>query len=537
MKIDETGYELTMKVRLTHILLIGVCVLALGALLSAGGDSHPPGTDMVRVAVSLQEEQASTVPGDTLSTGTANGAENGHTDSFRPILLALALIIIAAIAGRYISSQLNMASVLGELLIGVLIGNIGYWIGFPLLILVMHLDSVGQMFGLVWSAGVSIPDAAQQVFSAEELAPEGIGTQIVHLFSGPAANDLMVMTYALWLFSNLGVILLLFMVGLESSVGEMLGVGPRALTVAVAGVVVPFALGFLTSTLLIPEGGTPMHLFLGATLSATSVGITARVFQDMNRIHTHEAKVILGAAVIDDVLGLIVLAIVAGIVATGSLDLVEAGRIVLVSFAFLAVAILFGERIFHWLIMKTSRFEKGWLKLLYPLVLVLLTSWLASMFGLASIVGAFVAGLLLKDSYFGESPRFRMTMEELIAPLEKLFAPVFFVLMGMQVNLSTFAQLDTVLLALGFIIVAIIGKVVAGYTVRGLDRLTVGIGMVPRGEVGLIFASVGKGLGVVSDSVFSAIVIMVIVTTLITPLALNWSISRGEKASSEPESP
>jgi len=232
------------------------------------------------------------------------------------------------------------------------------------------------------------------------------------------------------------------------------------------------------------------------------------------------------------VLGLIVLAIVAGIVATGSLQVMEIGRIVLVSFAFLGVAILFGEKIFHWLIMKTSRFEKGWLKLLYPLVLVLLTSWMASLFGLAAIVGAFVAGLLLKDSYFGEGPQFRMTMQELIAPLEKLFAPVFFVLMGMQVNLSTFSQMDTVLLAVGFIVVAIIGKVVAGYTVRGLDRLTIGIGMVPRGEVGLIFASVGKGLGVVSDSVFSAIVLMVMVTTLITPLALKWSLARGERRAS-----
>ena len=525
-----------MKVRFAHIVMIGVGVLALGFFTFGGGDAAPPLEGMSSSAVSLPDEEAQTASVDAPGVGEREQAENGHTDTFRPILLALALIIIAAIAGRWIASQLNMASVLGELVMGVIIGNIGYWIGSPLLVLVMHLDSVGQVFSLVWSAGVSIPDAARQVFSAEELAPGGIGMRIVHLFSGPAANDLMVMTYALWLFSNLGVILLLFMVGLESSVGEMLGVGPKALTVAVAGVVVPFALGFLMSTLLIPEGSTPVHLFLGATLCATSVGITARVFQDMNRVQTREAKVILGAAVIDDVLGLIVLAIVAGIVATGSFHILEIGRIVLVSFAFLAVAILFGERIFHWLIMKTSRFEKGWLKLLYPLVLVFLMSWLASMLGLASIVGAFVAGLLLKDSYFGESPRFRMTMEELIAPLEKLFAPVFFVLMGMQVNLSTFAELETDLLAVGFIVVAIIGKVVAGYTVKGLDRLSVGIGMVPRGEVGLIFASVGKGLGVVSDSVFSAIVIMVIVTTLITPFALNWSIPRGEKRATEPPS-
>ncbi len=529
-------FGVVMQIRFVHILLIGLFVLGLSSLLTEGGEPYTPGVGIASAAESSEEGYLQGVPADSLRGVETEHAENGYTDTFTPMLLGLALIIIAAIAGRWIASQLNMASVLGELLIGVLIGNVGYWIGAPLLVLVMHLDSVGQLFSLVWSSGQSIPEAAQQVFTADELAPGGIGSHIVSLFLGPAANDLVVMTYALWLFSNLGVILLLFMVGLDSSVGEMLGVGRKALMVAVVGVVVPFALGFVTSTLLTPEGGMPMHLFLGATLSATSVGITARVFQDLNRIQTREAKVILGAAVIDDVLGLIVLAIVAGIVATGSLHVMEIGRIVLVSFAFLGVALLFGEKIFHWLIMKTSRFEKGWLKLLYPLVLVLLTSWMASLFGLAAIVGAFVAGLLLKDSYFGEGPQFRMTMQELIAPLEKLFAPVFFVIMGMQVNLSTFSQLDTVLLAVGFIVVAIIGKVVAGYTVRGLDRLTIGIGMVPRGEVGLIFASVGKGLGVVSGSVFSAIVLMVMVTTLITPLALKWSLARAEKRASQEKS-
>jgi Kef-type K+ transport system membrane component KefB len=449
-----------------------------------------------------------------------------HSDPFAPIILELALVIICAVFGRWVAAQLNMASVLGELLIGVVIGNIGYYFQEPVFILVMHLDSVRHLFEIVWSNGLAIADAAPLVFSAEELAPGGIGHQIVWLFTHEGGGDYVTMAYALWIFSNLGVILLLFMVGLESSVPEMLKVGPKAFVVAVVGVVLPFALGFGTSILLLEEASTPAHLFLGATLCATSVGITARVFQDLKKIHTAEAKVILGAAVIDDVLGLIILAIVVGIVATGSLDLFEVGKIVVISIVFLGVAILFGERIFHWIIRRTARFEKGWIKLLYPLTLALLMSWLASILGLAAIVGAFVAGLLLKDEYFGEGPRFHMRMEELVSPLEKLFAPVFFVLMGMQVNLETLTHLETLLLSVGFIVVAIIGKLLAGYSIKGLDRLSVGIGMVPRGEVGLIFASIGKGLGVVNEGVFSAIVIMVMVTTLVTPVALKWSLAR-----------
>jgi len=496
-----------------------IVIIAAVAFAGASGSR----SDSSAVDTTVKSPQSIAIAHDSTGHGESSAT---HSDPFAPILLELALVIVFAIFGRWLATQLNMASVLGELLIGVVIGNIGYYLQGPVFILVMHLDSVRHLFEIVWSNGLAIVDAAPLVFSPQELAPGGVGEQVVWLFTHKGGGDYVTMAYALWLFSNLGVILLLFMVGLESSVPEMLKVGPKAFAVAVVGVVLPFAMGFGTSIFLLPDVSTPAHLFLGATLCATSVGITARVFQDLRKIHTAEAKVILGAAVIDDVLGLIILAIVVGIVATGSLDLVEVGKIVVISLVFLGIAIVFGERIFHWIIRQTARFEKGWIKLLYPLTLALLMSWLASILGLAAIVGAFVAGLLLKDEYFGEGPQFHMRMEELVSPLEKLFAPVFFVLMGMQVNLETLTHLDTVLLAIGFIVVAIIGKLAAGYVVKGMDRLSIGIGMVPRGEVGLIFASIGKGLGVVSDGVFSAIVIMVMVTTLITPLGLKWSLGR-----------
>jgi len=452
--------------------------------------------------------------------------EGGHADPFASVLLQLGMIVVAAIAGRWVARKLNMASVLGELLIGVIVGNIGIWLGRPVFLLIMHMERAQELISLVATTGVSLTEAGRHVFTPEQLAAGGIGERIMNLFGQPEASKYLTLLNAVWVFSNMGVILLLFMVGLESSVGEMIQVGPQSLKVAIVGVIAPFVLGYGAGVLLLPAEGTPVHLFLAATLCATSVGITARVFKDLNRIQTPEAKIILGAAVIDDILGLVILAVVVGIVATGTIILSSVATIAVVSLAFLIAVMLIGEKVVHWLLARTTRFEPGPVKLLYPLVFAFLMAWFSSVIGLAAIVGAFAAGLLLKDEYFAAIPGTHMTIQETVAPLEAVFAPVFFVLMGMQVDLATFGHMQTILLALAFVVVAILGKAVAGYAVRGVDRLSIGIGMVPRGEVGLIFASIGKGLGVVSDSVFSAIVIMVMVTTLITPLGLKWSLFR-----------
>ncbi|CAA6810563.1 MAG: Na+/H+ antiporter [uncultured Thiotrichaceae bacterium] len=449
-------------------------------------------------------------------------------EPFTFILLELAFIIGLAAVGRGIALHLNQASVLGELTVGVLLGNILYWLGAPLATVIMHLEDTQKLVNEVWVSGAAIDEAASRVFTAQELAAGGIANELVTLLVGPHATEILLMTISLWIFSNLGVILLLFMVGLENSIAEMLKVGPRSLMVSIFGVVTPFFLGLLASFWLLPDASTPQHLFLGATLCATSVGITARVLGDLEQLKSQESRIILGAAVIDDILGLIILAIVIGIISSGSVQMLEVGRIVLLSGAFLVVVMLFGEKLVSWSVRLFYRiFNKLQVKLLFPLALAFLMAAFTNYIGLAAIVGAFAAGLIVLDEHFEGDSDTSPTTQDLINPIQTLFAPVFFVLMGMQVNLESFLHTDTLWLAAVFTIAAILGKLVAGYAAgKGINRLAVGLGMVPRGEVGLIFASIGKGLGVVDDSVFSAIVIMVVVTTLITPSLLKWSLER-----------
>jgi len=433
-----------------------------------------------------------------------------------------------AALGRWGATRLHQSSVLGELLIGVAVGNLGYWLGIPFFVLTMHLGEATPLFSEVWRSGLGVAEAAERVFTASDLQAGGVGHRVLEVLTGPEGPRLAVMGVALWMFSNLGVILLLFMVGLESSVDEMLKVGVRATLVAIVGIVAPFVLGMAASAWLIPESDIPTRLFVSATLCATSVGITARVFKDLGRIQTLEAKVILGAAVIDDVLGLVILAVVVGIVVTGGVQVLEVVRILAYSIGFLALVIFAGERLAGFTGSLFTRLDPQRSKLLFPLALAFVLSWLVNQLQLATIVGAFAAGLVLSEKHFGNAAQSATPIGHLVEPLEALFAPIFFVLMGMQVNLSAFLQPGTISLALGLTVAAIVGKIVSGLPAgRALDRLSVGLGMIPRGEVGLIFASVGKGLGVVTDSLFSAIVLMVIVTTLMSPLTLKWSLARG----------
>ena len=316
------------------------------------------------------------------------------------------------------------------------------------------------------------------------------------------------------------------MVGLQSSVTEMRRVGVRATLVALVGVIAPFGLGLTLSRWLLTDGDLPSHLFVAATLCATSVGITARVFEDLGGLRSAEARVILGAAVIDDVLGLLLLAVVTGIAATGTVDPREVVRISTLAAIFLGAVLLFGERVARRAAHFFEELDRQQGKLIFPIALAFTLAWLANMVELAAIVGAFAGGLIVSEEYFSEDSR-GWKIEDLVAPLEAIFAPVFFVLMGMQVNLSALVEPSTLLLASAFTVVAIIGKLAAGAPAgRQVDRLTVGVGMIPRGEVGLIFASIGNGIGIVSDAVFSAIVVMVMVTTFVTPVALRWSMAR-----------
>jgi Kef-type K+ transport system membrane component KefB len=459
----------------------------------------------------------------------AGGGSAAHADPFAAILLELALLVFGAILGRYAALRFAQPPVLGELVVGVAVGNAGVWLGQPFFVLVMHLGNVHAVLERVTAGGASLREAAAQVFAAADLAPGAVGDHIVSILAGPEAVPLVVLVTALWIFSNLGVTLLLFMVGLEATIGEMLGVGARALAVAIVGVVAPLLLGLGATELLLPGAPLSLALFLGATLSATSVGITARVLKDLGRTQSAEAKLILGAAVIDDVLGLVVLAVVSGVAVGGGVQVGAVVRICVLSLAFIGAVLAFGERLVETLVPVMAALDRAHLKSLFPLMLAFGLAWLAGLIGLATIVGAFAAGLMLNEKAFAAQSDGAHTVEEAVRPLEAVFAPIFFVLMGMQVQLSTFLSPATIGIALGLTVAAVAGKLLSGVVAgRGVDRLTIGMGMVPRGEVGLIFVSIGKAVGIIDEALFSAVVAMVLATTLLAPVLLKWSIARAD---------
>jgi Kef-type K+ transport system membrane component KefB len=343
--------------------------------------------------------------------------------------------------------------------------------------------------------------------------------------------------------AELGVIILLFEVGLESNLGEMLEVGWSSLLVAVVGVIAPFFLGWGVAAYFIPNEARLAHIFIGAALCATSVGITARVLKDMRKLATREARIILGAAVIDDVLGLLILAVVAGAIASAAsgtaLSLIGITWIAGKSILFLIAAIGIGHYVVPKILVGIGRFESRGVLLALSLAFCFLLAWLAGKVGLNAIVGAFAAGLLLDEVHFEKVPKHeKRDLEELISPVSSLLAPIFFVLMGLKVDLRVFVRREILGFAAVLTLAAIIGKQLCslGVAERGLNRIAIGFGMIPRGEVGLIFAGIGATLmlpnaqgvaePVIGPNVFSVIVIMVIITTLITPPALKWALAR-----------
>lgn len=361
--------------------------------------------------------------------------------------------------------------------------------------------------------------------------------------------------------AELGVVILLFQVGLESNVQQMRRVGARALLVALIGVIAPFVLGtYVMGPLLLPGLPSTAYLFIGAALTATSVGITARVFRDLGKLQTPEAQIVLGAAVIDDVIGLIILAVVSAIVSAGTIDLGTIAVITGKAVVFLAGAIVLGQILAARLSRAFSKIHTGMgMKFTLAIAFALLTAHFAETIGLAPIVGAFAAGLVLEPVHFEHfddpkiitdlrqamigapadvSQRLQAViehhvdrhMEDLLEPLGHFLVPIFFVLTGMNVRIETLLNPTTLIIALAIAAVAFVGKMVAGLVAGPVNRVIVGIGMIPRGEVGLIFAASGRSLGVISDQVFSIIVIVVILSTLLTPPLLSLLLRRGQPA-------
>jgi len=318
-------------------------------------------------------------------------------------------------------------------------------------------------------------------------------------------------------------------------------VGASATLVAVLGVVTPFALGWGVGALLLPGHSAYAHAFLGATLTATSVGITARVLKDLGKSRLAEARIILGAAVIDDVLGLVILAVIAGIIESASqgttLSYASTTLVVAKAAGFLVGALALGVALSPRLFAAAAHLRGNGVLLATALVLCFVLAWLASAVGLAPIVGAYAAGLILEDIHWKEfTGRGERSVGELVQPVGSFLVPVFFVMMGMRVQLQSFAHPAGLGLALLLTVAAIAGKQACalGALGRGVDRLSIGLGMIPRGEVGLIFASIGLGLTlhgerIVDEGIYSAVVIMVIITTLVTPPALKWSLGRGAR--------
>ena len=407
------------------------------------------------------------------------------SDPVVPVLLHLAIVLAVAKLGGWAAVRVGQPAVLGELVAGIAIGNL-------------------TLLGFTGLAGLR--------------------------------EDPILATLA-----SLGVIVLLFEIGLESTVRQMVQVGASATLVALLGVITPFALGWGAGAWFFPDQPGYVHAFLGAVLTATSVGITARVLQDLGAVRTPEAKIILGAAVIDDVLGLVILAVVSGVIAavdrggTG-LSLGAIAWITAKALGFLVAAIFLGVLLAPHFVRLAARIRVRGILLSTGLIVCFLLSYLAARADLAPIVGAFAAGLILEGSHFTPFEESREhSIESLLHPISTFLVPIFFVLTGAKVDLQSFADVRVLVLAAVLTVAGWIGKQACslGVLQRGVDRMTVGIGMVPRGEVGLIFANVGAtltvaGQPVITSATYAAVVIMVILTTLVTPPLLQWAIRRRE---------
>jgi Kef-type K+ transport system membrane component KefB len=377
------------------------------------------------------------------------------------ILIKIIIILVTAKLFGWLAEKLKQPSVLGELLAGVLLGP--------------------SLFNLI------NPYEPTLLFS------------IIHFLG------------------EIGVILLLFQVGLESNIYQLLKSGMTSTLVAIIGVVAPVLMGIGFAMGLMKITDFNVALLIGATLAATSVGITMRVLSDMKKTNTEEGKIILGAAVIDDILGLIILSVIAGLVeggTHGSQSLMSIiGLNTLYSVLFLVISIWVGIKYTPLIYKIGKRMKIGRTFVVSSFIFMLILSAIADYIGLATIVGAFAAGLVFERLEEKEH------YEERIQPVANIFVPIFFVVAGLYLDVGALMQPGIIPIVLALTVIAIIGKLIAGWGAigAGVNKLAIGIGMVPRGEVGLIFASFGLTYGLLQAELYSALVIVVMLTTLIAP--------------------
>lgn len=414
---------------------------------------------------------------------------------------------------------------------------------------VVHFGLVFAMFALVLVAG-KIGNAVERWGIPAVLGEllVGIVLSAVGYFGWGFISEVRASEFIAFI-SSFGALLLLFSIGLESNIHEIKKVGTSAAIVAAIGVVVPFVMGaYVLGPIFYGDEGSTAKLFLGASLVATSVGITASVFRTLKIQKTRAAQTVLGAAVIDDVLGLIILAVVSALAAGGEISSGLVLELALKSFGFLAGALILGSFITAPLSKALSKVHTGvGMKVSLALGFALVFGFLAEEFGLEPIIGAFAAGLLLDAVHFSNfsdpevvddlkelefadkkdrekvlrviNKHRHAHIEDLIGSIGLVFVPVFFVYTGLQIEFSSLLEPKLYLIAGVISVFAIFGKLVAGLAAKGdrTEKLLVGASMVPRGEVGLIFAATGRGLGVLSDELFSVIIIVVVITTFVGP--------------------
>lgn len=441
----------------------------------------------------------------------AEAAEADEPIVVAGVLLSLVVIYLASKIGGEICARINLPPVLGDLVGGVVVG-------------------VSVLKLLVFPEGGE--DASTSVImnflqSTTGLEPEAV----VATFQAQSE--------VIAILAELGVIILLFEIGLESELKELIKYGPQAAIVAVVGVVAPFAAGTVGLITLFNVATIPA-IFAGAALTATSIGITAKVLAEIGRLSAKEGQIIIGAAVLDDILGIIVLAVVASLVKTGEVEVANIAYLIVSAGAFLVGVILLGRFLSPYYVAMVKELKTRGPLLISALIIAFVLSYVGAAIRLEAILGAFAAGLVL-----GETEK-QQELEEQVVPVADVFVPIFFVVVGAKTNLGVLnpavpSNREGLIIAAFLIVVAIIGKVIAGFTVLQPDtnRLAIGIGMIPRGEVGLVFAGVGSASGALSESLEAAIIMMVILTTFVAPpllrVVFKEPVAEPESAGSTPE--
>lgn len=438
---------------------------------------------------------------------TATETESGSL-VLAGVLLSLVVVYLASKLGGELSNRVGLPPVLGELIGGVVVGiSALHLLVFP------ESGADGSSSAIVnflhISAGLS-PDAVSATFQAQ--------SEVISILA------------------ELGVIILLFEIGLESNLRELLAVGPQAVVVAVVGVAAPFAGGTFG---LITLFGVPLvpAIFAGAALTATSIGITSKVLSELGRLNSKEGQIILGAAVIDDVLGIIVLAVVASLAKTGKIDVSNLVYLIISASVFLLGAILLGRFFNKSFVTIVDKLKTRGELVIPAFTFAFIMAYFAAAIHLEAILGAFAAGLVLDETDK------RKELQKQVIPVADVLVPIFFVTVGAKTDLGVLnpaipSNREGLLIATFLIAVAILGKLITGLVVFGqpqINRLAIGVGMIPRGEVGLVFAGVGSASGALSKPLEAAIIMMVILTTFLAPPLLRFVFIQGKPGMAESE--